>query len=146
MVGPNIYLKGWDGDILVEVGGNWNWVGWSWYPPRIKVVDSTTGLGLGFGISFSGRLTLTYSDTDSFIRYYIFYYYVLGLQLQTGRLEIRDWDQKMGGEAAAGGVFKFLSPRLRPQSTDIQAAVFWGVAATTTAIWLVQVSLSSSTF
>jgi hypothetical protein len=46
----------------------------------------------------------------------------------------------MGGEAAAaGGVFKFLSPRLRPQSTDIQAAVCWGVAATTTALWLIQV-------
>ncbi|KAE7996480.1 hypothetical protein FH972_001199 [Carpinus fangiana] len=45
----------------------------------------------------------------------------------------------MGGEAtAAGRVFKFLSPKLRPQSIDIQAAVYWGVAATTTALWLIQ--------
>uniref|UniRef100_A0A2P2J2E2 Ubiquinol-cytochrome c reductase complex 6.7 kDa protein n=1 Tax=Rhizophora mucronata TaxID=61149 RepID=A0A2P2J2E2_RHIMU len=41
----------------------------------------------------------------------------------------------MAGEAALS---KFLSPRLRPQSTDIQAAAFWGVAATTTALWLIQ--------
>ena len=36
------------------------------------------------------------------------------------------------------GLFKFLRPKLRPQSTDIQAAATWGVAATTTALWIVQ--------
>ncbi|KAJ0045998.1 hypothetical protein Pint_06685 [Pistacia integerrima] len=41
----------------------------------------------------------------------------------------------MAGESA---IFKFLRPRLRPQPADIQAAALWGVAATTTAIWLVQ--------
>ncbi|KDP21635.1 hypothetical protein JCGZ_03306 [Jatropha curcas] len=41
----------------------------------------------------------------------------------------------MAGETA---VFKFLKPRLRPQITDIQAAAFWGVAATTTALWIIQ--------
>ncbi|KAL9344924.1 hypothetical protein POPTR_019G059500v4 [Populus trichocarpa] len=41
----------------------------------------------------------------------------------------------MAGENA---MFKFLSPRLRLQSTDIQTAAFWGVAAGTTALWLVQ--------
>ncbi|XXG40022.1 hypothetical protein AAC387_Pa01g0838 [Persea americana] len=40
--------------------------------------------------------------------------------------------------AAESTLFKFLRPSLRPQSTDISAAVMWGVAATTTAIWLVQ--------
>lgn len=43
------------------------------------------------------------------------------------------------------GLFKFLRPKLRPQSTDIQAAATWGVAATTTALWIVQV-LSFFTF
>ncbi|KAJ0102701.1 hypothetical protein Patl1_06780 [Pistacia atlantica] len=41
----------------------------------------------------------------------------------------------MAGESA---MFKFLRPRLRLQPADIQAAALWGVAATTTAIWLVQ--------
>lgn len=44
----------------------------------------------------------------------------------------------MAGEA---GLFKFLNPRRRPQSTDIQAAAMWGVAATSTALWIVQVFL-----
>ncbi|KAK9283826.1 hypothetical protein L1049_012080 [Liquidambar formosana] len=44
-----------------------------------------------------------------------------------------------GGSVTAGsGLFKFLNPRRRPQSTDIQAAVMWGVAATTGALWIVQ--------
>ncbi|KAK7842564.1 ubiquinol-cytochrome c reductase complex 6.7 kda protein [Quercus suber] len=38
----------------------------------------------------------------------------------------------------AAGVFKFLSPRARPQPIDIQAAALWGVAAVTTALWIVQ--------
>ncbi|KAF2319301.1 hypothetical protein GH714_014498 [Hevea brasiliensis] len=42
----------------------------------------------------------------------------------------------MAGEAT---MFKFLKPRLRPQSTDIQAAAFWGVAASSTALYLIQV-------
>lgn len=42
----------------------------------------------------------------------------------------------MAGEST---MFKFLRPRLRPQPADIQAAALWGVAATTTAIWLIQV-------
>ena len=37
------------------------------------------------------------------------------------------------------GVFKFLSPRAPPQPIDIQAAALWGVAAVTTALWIVQV-------
>ncbi|KAF3433259.1 hypothetical protein FNV43_RR24361 [Rhamnella rubrinervis] len=44
-------------------------------------------------------------------------------------------ERNMAGEA---GLFKFLNPRRRPQSTDIQAAGMWGVAATTTALWIVQ--------
>ncbi|KAK6155991.1 hypothetical protein DH2020_010239 [Rehmannia glutinosa] len=45
----------------------------------------------------------------------------------------------MATPAASGsGLFKFLRPGMRPQSTDIQAAVFWGVAAGTTALWVVQ--------
>ncbi|KAL3521324.1 hypothetical protein ACH5RR_019473 [Cinchona calisaya] len=44
----------------------------------------------------------------------------------------------MASPAASGGLFKFLKPSLRLQSTDIQAAAMWGVAAGTTAIWLIQ--------
>ncbi|KAI5670365.1 hypothetical protein M9H77_10729 [Catharanthus roseus] len=44
----------------------------------------------------------------------------------------------MATPAASSGVLKFLKPRTRPQSTDIQAAAAWGVAAGTTALWLVQ--------
>ncbi|KAI3470973.1 hypothetical protein Pfo_027636 [Paulownia fortunei] len=40
--------------------------------------------------------------------------------------------------ASGSGLFKLLRPGMRPQSTDVQAAAFWGVAATTTALWLVQ--------
>ncbi|KAM7491825.1 hypothetical protein LguiA_034746 [Lonicera macranthoides] len=40
--------------------------------------------------------------------------------------------------ASGSGLFKFLKPSMRPQSTDVQAAVMWGVAATTTALWIVQ--------
>lgn len=45
----------------------------------------------------------------------------------------------MASPAATSGVLKFLTPRKRPQSTDIQAAAAWGFAAGTTALWLVQV-------
>ncbi|GKU91241.1 hypothetical protein SLEP1_g5141 [Rubroshorea leprosula] len=41
----------------------------------------------------------------------------------------------MAGEAT---IFKFLSPRLRPQPIDISAAALWGVAAASTALYLVQ--------
>ncbi|KAF5736498.1 hypothetical protein HS088_TW14G00641 [Tripterygium wilfordii] len=41
----------------------------------------------------------------------------------------------MAGEAVA---VKFMKPKFRPQAIDIQAAAFWGVAAATTAIWIVQ--------
>ncbi|OMO89978.1 hypothetical protein COLO4_19468 [Corchorus olitorius] len=41
--------------------------------------------------------------------------------------------------AGEGAMFKFLRPRLRPQPIDIQAAALWGVAATSTALYLVQV-------
>ncbi|CAK9326310.1 unnamed protein product [Citrullus colocynthis] len=41
----------------------------------------------------------------------------------------------MAGEST---LFKFLSPGRRFQSTDIQAAAGWGVAAATTALWVVQ--------
>ncbi|KAH0702365.1 hypothetical protein KY285_016643 [Solanum tuberosum] len=45
----------------------------------------------------------------------------------------------MTSPAAAGnGIFKFLRPKLRPQSTDIQAAAGWGVAAVTGALWVIQ--------
>lgn len=44
-----------------------------------------------------------------------------------------------GSAAAGSGLFKFLRPRLRPQSDDIAAAAAWGVAATTGALWLIQV-------
>ncbi|KAL0911526.1 hypothetical protein M5K25_019675 [Dendrobium thyrsiflorum] len=43
-----------------------------------------------------------------------------------------------GSVASRSGLFKFLRPGLRLQSTDVSAAVTWGVAATTTALWLVQ--------
>ncbi|KAK4798386.1 hypothetical protein SAY86_030712 [Trapa natans] len=36
------------------------------------------------------------------------------------------------------GFFKFLKPRLRPQSTDIKAAALWGVTAGSAALFLVQ--------
>ncbi|XP_022743031.1 ubiquinol-cytochrome c reductase complex 6.7 kDa protein [Durio zibethinus] len=39
---------------------------------------------------------------------------------------------------AGGSMFKFLKPRLRPQPADIQSAALWGVAATTTALWVIQ--------
>lgn len=42
----------------------------------------------------------------------------------------------MAGESS---LFKFLSPGRRFQSTDIQAAAGWGVAAATTALWVIQV-------
>ncbi|PIA38542.1 hypothetical protein AQUCO_02700032v1 [Aquilegia coerulea] len=44
------------------------------------------------------------------------------------------------GSASGSGLFKFLrgSGGFRPQSTDIQAAVMWGVAAGAGAIWIVQ--------
>ncbi|GMY08393.1 ubiquinol-cytochrome c reductase complex 6.7 kDa protein [Fagus crenata] len=40
--------------------------------------------------------------------------------------------------AGGAGVFKFLKPRIRPQPVDIQAAALWGIAATSTALWLIQ--------
>ncbi|KAM3340563.1 hypothetical protein P3S68_028197 [Capsicum galapagoense] len=40
----------------------------------------------------------------------------------------------MSSPAAAGSGLKFLRPKLRPQSTDIQAAAMWGVAAITSAL------------
>ncbi|CAD5194482.1 unnamed protein product [Musa acuminata subsp. malaccensis] len=40
--------------------------------------------------------------------------------------------------ATGSGMFKFLRPRLRPQPTDVAAAATWGVAATATAVWLIQ--------
>ncbi|URE27119.1 Ubiquinol-cytochrome c reductase complex 6.7 kDa [Musa troglodytarum] len=40
--------------------------------------------------------------------------------------------------ATGSGLFTFLRPRLRPQSTDIAAAATWGVAAATGALWFVQ--------
>ncbi|PRQ21087.1 hypothetical protein RchiOBHm_Chr7g0235311 [Rosa chinensis] len=36
------------------------------------------------------------------------------------------------------GMFKFLKPKSRPHPVDIQAAALWGVAAGTTALWVVQ--------
>ncbi|PKU81517.1 Ubiquinol-cytochrome c reductase complex 6.7 kDa protein [Dendrobium catenatum] len=50
-----------------------------------------------------------------------------------------------GSVASRSGLFKFLRPGLRLQSTDVSAAVTWGVAATTTALWLVQVNNDRST-
>lgn len=44
----------------------------------------------------------------------------------------------MASPAATSGVLKFLAPRKRPQSTDIQAAAAWGLAAGTTAVWMIQ--------
>ncbi|KAG0496083.1 hypothetical protein HPP92_000774 [Vanilla planifolia] len=46
--------------------------------------------------------------------------------------------------AAAGSRIKFLNPARRPQSTDISAGVAWGVAATTTALWLIQEAISNA--
>ncbi|KHG22468.1 Ubiquinol-cytochrome c reductase complex 6.7 kDa [Gossypium arboreum] len=45
--------------------------------------------------------------------------------------------------AGEGSMFKFLKPRLRPHPIDIQAAAAWGVAATTTALWLIQLRTDS---
>ncbi|GFQ07145.1 ubiquinol-cytochrome c reductase complex 6.7 kDa protein [Phtheirospermum japonicum] len=39
-------------------------------------------------------------------------------------------------DASGSGLIKLLRPALRP--TDVQAAVFCGVAAGTTALWIVQ--------
>ncbi|KAG9150171.1 hypothetical protein Leryth_009749 [Lithospermum erythrorhizon] len=45
----------------------------------------------------------------------------------------------MSAAASGSGMFKFLKPSRRPQSTDIQAAAGWGVAAFSAAIFLVQI-------
>ncbi|KAL3524072.1 hypothetical protein ACH5RR_016906 [Cinchona calisaya] len=47
-------------------------------------------------------------------------------------------NRNMASPAASAGLINSLKPRLRLQSTDIQAAALWGVAAGTTAIWLIQ--------
>ncbi|GJN10668.1 hypothetical protein PR202_ga28783 [Eleusine coracana subsp. coracana] len=44
--------------------------------------------------------------------------------------------------ASSSGLFRFLSPRSRPQPTDIVAAATWGVFAGTAAIYLVQVRVN----
>ncbi|PKA53187.1 Ubiquinol-cytochrome c reductase complex 6.7 kDa protein [Apostasia shenzhenica] len=44
----------------------------------------------------------------------------------------------IGSAASGSGLFKFLRPGLRPQSTDITAAATWGVAAAASALWLIQ--------
>lgn len=44
--------------------------------------------------------------------------------------------------AGNAGLFKFLRPSLRPQSTDVKAAAMWGVAFTSGAVWLIQVPLT----
>ncbi|KAK4606884.1 hypothetical protein RGQ29_000926 [Quercus rubra] len=41
-----------------------------------------------------------------------------------------------GIASRSGGLMKFLRPRLQP--IDVQSAALWGVAATTTALWIVQ--------
>ena len=46
--------------------------------------------------------------------------------------------KKMAGGVASGS--RLFSKVLRPQSSDVQAAAMWGVAAATGALWLVQVS------
>ena len=43
----------------------------------------------------------------------------------------------------SSAMFKFLKPSMRPQLTDIQGAVGWGVAAATAGLYLVQVFFSS---
>ncbi|PWZ39176.1 hypothetical protein Zm00014a_043092 [Zea mays] len=40
--------------------------------------------------------------------------------------------------ASSSGLFRFVSPRSRPQSTDIVAAASWGVFAGTAGLYLVQ--------
>lgn len=45
----------------------------------------------------------------------------------------------MAGEV---GLLKFMKPMRRLHTTDIQAAVLWGVAGGTTALWIVQVNKS----
>ncbi|CAN6206482.1 unnamed protein product, partial [Urochloa humidicola] len=44
----------------------------------------------------------------------------------------------MAPPASSSGLFRFLSPRSRPQSTDIAAAATWGVFAGTAGLYLVQ--------
>ncbi|CAN6219952.1 unnamed protein product, partial [Urochloa humidicola] len=44
----------------------------------------------------------------------------------------------MAPPASTSGLFRFLSPRSRPQSTDIAAAATWGVFAGTAGLYLVQ--------
>ncbi|KAG8065598.1 hypothetical protein GUJ93_ZPchr0004g39177 [Zizania palustris] len=46
--------------------------------------------------------------------------------------------------ASGFGLIRFLSPRLHVQTTDITAAATWGVAAGSTAIYLVQVRVVDS--
>jgi hypothetical protein len=43
--------------------------------------------------------------------------------------------------ASSSGLFRFLSPRSRPQSTDITAAATWGVFAGAAGLYLVQVRI-----
>lgn len=47
----------------------------------------------------------------------------------------------MAGEAS---MLKFLKPRSRLQPVDVQAAAFWGVAALSGAVYLIQVFSFSS--
>ncbi|EYU20130.1 hypothetical protein ABFS82_06G056200 [Erythranthe guttata] len=44
----------------------------------------------------------------------------------------------MATPAAGSGLLKFLRPSTRLQTTDMKAAVLWGVAAGTSALYLVQ--------
>lgn len=60
---------------------------------------------------------------------------ILGLPLELEVIGELRRKKKMAGESS---LLKFLSPR-RFQSTDIKAAAGWGVAAATTALWVVQV-------
>ena len=46
--------------------------------------------------------------------------------------------------AGSGGLSRFLRPGARFQSTDVTAAMTWGVAAGAGALWLVQVRNSHS--
>jgi hypothetical protein len=58
--------------------------------------------------------------------------------LALGRVDATRFAAAMALPASSSGLFRFISPRRRPQSTDIAAAATWGVFAGTAAIYLVQ--------
>uniref|UniRef100_A0A0E0EG83 Uncharacterized protein n=1 Tax=Oryza meridionalis TaxID=40149 RepID=A0A0E0EG83_9ORYZ len=62
--------------------------------------------------------------------------------LALARVDTTRFAAAMALPASSSGLFRFISPRRRPQSTDIAAAATWGVFAGTAAIYLVQICVA----